>query len=304
MIKLLDIFFATRPMLQFAIWSVYLVSLHFHHLSTGETFGLYNLLVMVLISSLFSGAVYLNQLYDYQSDLENNKLGFLQKNFLTRRTLANGFIFFSIIPLIIIVFFSLPIFWIFAQLIVFGYIYSAPPLRLKDRPLSGLLTNSWVHGVLVSLTAIVAFDMYEMSQVNWGSPLYFFLTVAATHILTTIPDRKGDESTGKKTIAVALSRAVSLLIALVLVLISVIVAYHNNHAPLVYISLFASIMIMGCLFINSESLILASAKIPLLLLTLLAANYYPFYFLFVVALLFTTRIYYLKRFGIIYPKLA
>jgi hypothetical protein len=46
----------------------------------------------------------------------------------------------------------------------------------------------------------------------------------------------------------------------------------------------------------------AAAKLPLLLLTLLAGFFYPGYFLFVVALLFGTRIYYRRRFHIAYPR--
>ena len=51
-------------------------------------------------------------------------------------------------------------------------------------------------------------------------------------------------------------------------------------------------------------LVLLAAKLPVLLLTLLAGCYYPIYPAFIVALKIVYRIYYWRRFGVVYPVLT
>ena len=115
---------------------------------------------------------------------------------------------------------------------------------------------------------------------------------------------KGDERTGSKTIAMMLKRTGSLSIALLFMLSAVFLAFKSGYEILAYLAVLTSVLILAAIFIKSERIILLIAKLPPLLLTLLAGYFYPVYLLFIVALLFTMRIYYRKRFGIIYPKLA
>jgi len=82
--KLLDLFFAARPMLHLPIWSIYLVSLFYHHQLSHEHFGWANVGLFIGLSLLASGAYFLNQIYDYDSDRINRKLGFLHLGFLTK----------------------------------------------------------------------------------------------------------------------------------------------------------------------------------------------------------------------------
>lgn len=299
----LDLFFAARPMLQLPIWTVYLVSLHYHHLKTGESFVLADLLMMAGISLLFTGAVYLNQVYDYESDSINAKLGFLQKGYLTQRQLQNGFLIVSLLPLIAAPFISIFVLFLFAQFVVLAYTYSAPPLRLKDRAIPGLIANGYAHGTLVAMAVLPNLDIHNVGLIGWDVPAYFFLTVGAVYILTTIPDCDGDAATGKKTLAVVIGRGGSLVVAVVLLVTSVLVAYASRQAELVYLSLFAIMLVLAALFLRNDASVRLAAKAPLFALTLLAGYYYWGYILFVVALILATRAYYFKRFGVIYPEM-
>jgi 4-hydroxybenzoate polyprenyltransferase len=304
MIRILDFFFAARPLLQLPIWTVYLIALHYHHELSGETFGWSDLLTMAGINLIFTGAAYLNQVYDYESDRLNNKVGFLQRGWLSQKQLLIAFTVVSIIPMIIGPLISLFTFFVFAQLLVLSYTYSAPPLRLKDRPIGGLVANGYGHGLLVAIAVMPDITLHNAGLLGWDNPLYFFLSVGAIYIVTTIPDRAGDKATGKQTLAVALGRTWALLLALVLMVLSAVVAYASTYAALVYLSIFASFLILGALMIRTEASIRFVAKMPLLLLTLIAGYHYPIYLLFVVALFVATRAYYHRRFGIIYPELA
>ncbi len=302
--RILDFFFASRPLLHLPIWSVYLVALHFHDELSGEGFGWTDLVVMAGISLLFSGAAYLNQVFDFESDRINNKLGFLQQGFISQPQMLAAFVVVSLPPMAVAPLFSMATLFIFAQFLLLAYLYSAPPFRLKDRPILGLFANSWAHGFLVAMAVMPDISIHNAGLLGWDSPLYFFLTVAAVHTLTTIPDREGDRATGKTTIGVVLGRGWSLAVALVFVGLSVWVAWYSGFAPLVYLSLASMFPILAAMIIRIDSTVLFAAKAPILALTFMAGYFFPLYFVFVVALLFGCRIYYLKRFNMIYPKLA
>jgi 4-hydroxybenzoate polyprenyltransferase len=215
-----------------------------------------------------------------------------------------GFVIVSIVPMTYAPFVSPITMFIFAQFLFLAYTYSAPPLRLKDRPIGGLLANGWGHGFLVAIAVMPGINIHNAGLLGWDNPFYFFLTVGAIYILTTVPDRAGDAATGKRTLAVWLGRTGALLVAIGLLALSVLIAYRNGFAPLVYLSLFAIFLALAALLLRSEAAIRFAAKVPLLLLTLLAGYFYWGYLLFVVALLIGTRAYYSRRFGIVYPELA
>jgi len=99
-------------------------------------------------------------------------------------------------------------------------------------------------------------------------------------------------------------RRPALIVGLVLMLLSVLVAYHSGYLVLAILSALGSLLIIPAIFSRSEKPVLLAAKLPILLLTLLAGYFFPIYFLFIVALLIATRIYYRKRFDVIYPRLA
>ncbi|MCP4685197.1 MAG: UbiA family prenyltransferase [bacterium] len=301
--KLLDFVFAARPMLQLPIWTVYLVALHYHHQLSGGSFDWNDLAIMACISLLASGAAYLNQVFDYESDLINKKLGFLQNGLLKFKQLQVGFIIACVIPLFVAPMFSQFTFFLFAQLVFLSFVYSAPPLRLKDRAFWGLIANAWSYGFLVALAIMPEITIHNGGLLGWDNPLYFFLAVAATHILTTIPDREGDAATNKKTIAVVLNRRSALLIALALLLLAVWLAYRSDFVELALLALIAAALVLVAVFIKSDRPVLLAAKMPLLLLTCLAGYFFPVYVVFVVALLIACRIYYRQRFGVVYPRL-
>ena len=302
--KILDYFFAARPLLQLPIWTVYLVSLHYSRESSMGRFGWPDLLIMLGISLLFTGAAYLNQVYDIESDRINRKVGFLQRGFLRPSQLTTGFAVVSIIPMAIAPFVSLLTLIIFAQFLLLSYFYSAPPLRLKDRPIGGLFANAYGHGLLVAIAVAFNLGLSDLDRLRWDIPVYFFLTVAAAHCLTTIPDRGGDAASGKHTLAVVLPRHGVLLVALILIAFSVVVALLRDYELLASLSIVAGVLALAALFLRIDAAVRFAAKMPLLLLTLVAGYFYPVYLAFVVALLIATRAYYLKRFGVVYPELA
>ncbi len=302
--RLLDYFFAARPFLHLPIWSVYLVSLHYYQQCNEFKFGLWSLGVMICLSLMASGAYYVNQIYDYESDAINDKLGFLQQEYTNVQVFMALYILFSVVGALFSALVSKLMLVIFLQGLVFAWLYSAPPFRLKDRPLAGLLANSYCFGFLIPLTVYPPIGLYHYLQNHFLWPCYFFLTVASVHIMTTLPDREGDRAAGKRTIAVVMSRSTLKSLALLLMTAAAAVAWMGGYAVLFYLAMFSCFPLLACLLIDYTRLELLTAKLPLLLLTLVAGFYYPVYLLFIVALTITSRAYYRRRFKKVYPELA
>jgi 4-hydroxybenzoate polyprenyltransferase len=302
--KALDFIFAARPLLHLPIWSVYLVSRQYHSQLSGAPFSWFDLSCLTCLSLLFAGAAYVNQVYDERSDRINDKLGFLQRGFVTSAQLWKGFVIVSVLPLAVAPFMSLVALLVFAQLFILSYTYSAPPLRLKDRPVGGLLANAWSIGFLVSVAVSAKLGLDDVAAMNWRLPCYFFCSVAGTYALTTIADRAGDAATGKRTLAVDYGRGITLAIAAFLFAGAALIAYTDENLVLMYLAMIAFALTIAAASHGSEASVLLAAKLPILLLALPAAWHYPGYAVFVVALLAGTRVYYRRRFGVTYPRLS
>jgi len=303
-LKATDLFFAARPMLHIPVWSIYLVCLHYHHQLSGERFDRWDPLMLICLSLMTAGSYWWNQVYDFESDRANDKLGFLQQGLLNRTQLTAAFLVSSLVGLAVTPLYSVLIFAIFAQAFFLSFAYSAPPLRLKDRPMWGLFANAWGLGFLVPFCVMPELTVHNAGLLGWDDPIYFFLAVASIYSLTTVPDVAGDAITGKRTIAVVFGKRVALIVALALVLLSALVAYRSGFILLCLLSMLSGLLVMAAFALGSDRVTLAAAKMPILLLTLLAAYFYPMYLLFIIVLVAATRIYYARRFNMSYPRLA
>ena len=161
-------------MLQVPIWTVYLVSLLYHNRLSGHVFDWVDLLNMAGISLIFSAASYLNQIHDFDSDLINKKVGFLQRGLLRENSLSMLVVPLAIVALAISAFISFYLLFIYAQFVYLAFTYSVPPLRLKDRPLGGLLANAYGHGLLVTMSVLPNMTVHNAGELGWDSPFYFF----------------------------------------------------------------------------------------------------------------------------------
>ncbi len=298
-VKILDFFFAARPMLHLPIWSVYLVS--FHEAFPETAVAGQPLLILAALSLAGAGSYYLNQIFDYRSDFINQKLGFLQRGYIRRLDMIIAYLLSTSTALAIGYFSGDMAARVIILLCLLGFSYSAPPLRLKDRPVGGLLANAIGFGLLIPM--VVPLELPEFTWERMLVPGYFFLTVAAVYLLTVIPDREGDILDGKNTLAAIFGDRVLIGIALLLLVLSSIDAYLLDHIMLMGISFASIVLFLIAFVINREPLILLACKLPIFLLSLLAGYYYPAYLGFIIVLLIVTRLYYRRRFGIIYPRL-
>lgn len=301
--RLLDLLFAARPLLHLPVWSICLVALHHHHLLSNDRFALADLGILGLLSLAAASAYYINQVYDQQTDRHNRKLGFLQRGFLSERTLMLGFLCTGLAAVGLSLLYSYLLFFIVLQAFALGYFYSAPPLRLKDRPLWGIWANAYGIGWLVPFTVMPQINQHNAGLLGWDNPFYFFFAVAGLTSLTTVPDRPGDLLAGKRTLAVMLGERNVALCALLCFGTAAFIAWRSGFPPLQWIAVLATIMSLAVIIRPASLLVHLAIKLPVLALTGLAIWWYPWYGLFLVVLIVGTRLYYARRFATVYPRL-
>jgi 4-hydroxybenzoate polyprenyltransferase len=298
-VKIIDFIFAARPMLLLPTWSIYLVTVRLikGQGNFDDSIGL----ILIGITLITIGAYFINQIYDFESDRQNKKLGILQRGLIQKSEMMAAYIATSVLPLLLGFIIDFKIGLLMIIMILLGYIYSAPPFRLKDRPISGLLANAVAYGVLVPL-AVPEF----ISDINISrAPIIFcfYSMVAAAYLLTIIPDREGDRKSGKSTLATLLSNRPIIISAIIFLVVALYSALLLNNIFLIIICIISIVLFIIALIINRNKIILFACKFPILLLSLLAGYYFPTYLVFLLVLLIMTRLYYNKRFGIVYPRL-
>ncbi|PKK82647.1 MAG: hypothetical protein CVT49_12605 [candidate division Zixibacteria bacterium HGW-Zixibacteria-1] len=296
--KVIDFIFAARPMLLLPVWSIYLLAFKLRY--PYQAWEDSNTLALVSLTLISAGAYYINQIFDYDSDLINQKIGFLQKDIISRSQMMAAYLSVSVVSVIAAFCSDFMTVLIIILIGLLGLAYSASPLRLKDRPIGGLLANVIAYGILVPLTAVtdIGGDIHLIYII-----FYFCLLVAAGYLLTIIPDREGDQQTGKMTLAAGLSDRQIIMSGLALVITSLLMAFLIFNAFLVAVSTVSICLFVIALLTPDEKAILFTCKLPILLVSLLAGYYFPAYLVFMLVLLVMTRLYYKKRFGIIYPRI-
>jgi len=299
-VKAVDFVFAARPMLLLPVWSIYLVTYHFTN--SPAHFDLRAFMILTAISLIMVGCHYINQIYDFQSDLINNKIGFLQKEFISKSEMVAGYLAVTMLGLTISIFQDFRFFVLAISMVISGYFYSAPPLRLKDRPLWGLLANGIGYGFLL----ILALPIYPDSNLLLLISLmvYFFLTVSAIYLLTIIIDRDGDKAARKNTLAVRFSDRNLIAFGSLMAMAASVIAGLLGLILLMALSALSAVLFFFALAKPQMPVLFFTCKFPILLLSLLAGYYYPVYLVFMLVLIICCRLYYRKRFGIIYPRVA
>jgi len=306
--KVLDLFFFGRPMLVIPVWTVYL---HFQAVVTRDDFfsrclpDSQSIVTLIVLTLAAKGAYVLNQIYDVETDRLNNKLFFLPQGLISLTPACLYYGFLSLAGLAITFFFLNDLLWMISSLIVLGIFYSVPLIRLKDRPFAGLLANSIGFGIIVPLMAVPSHQ--EAVFFNWDYivlALPYFLAIIVVHILTTVPDREGDASVDKKTIAVLIGQKGSVRLAFFMAAAAAIMSLVLFNMEMALVTVVTLIILAISILTSYRSqFILIACKLPILLLSLLAACHYPAYLVLLVLTIVLTRVYYKKRFGLLYPRL-
>ena len=299
-VKIFDLLFFGRPMLVIPIWTVYL---HFVAFSFTDSYinlkiDIQSIIHLIFLTLIFKGSYVINQIFDIESDRQNDKLYFLPRGLISIKT---AWVYFAILSgsgLVIAYLQNILSATLAAAIVLLGILYSIPGIKLKDRPTSGMLANAVAYGILVPLVALTG----RYSPENGLAMIPYFLAIASGYILTTIPDISGDAATGKKTVAVVLGEKAALWLGLLAGLATMASSILTENWELAGVSGITLIIVVVLLLSFNNRLLLLACKLPILLLTLFAGIHFPAYLIILLLTTALTRFYYKKRFDVIYPQ--
>ncbi len=317
LIRALDFLFFCRPLLLIPVWTVFLflydisfpeISLLGVHFVGGElsTFQLVNL---VFLSGLVAAGYIINQIYDRDGDKINGKLGFLEPP--VSLSVTGAWVLYVVLAVGALSFASSHVSLLapYGAALLAGVLYSAPFVRGKDRPWAGLLLNAVPYSVIV-WWAVVAEDRgaLEVFKDVGAEEMFVLISLALAfagiYLITTVPDHLGDKESGKRTVAVSYGGKAALRGALG-ALVGAGVFGALAESPALYLTaLLAVVLVIFALRSGDSSHVLLAAKAPILVLSGFECYAHPMYGVFLLALLVLTRVYYKRRFGIVYPQLA
>ncbi len=311
--KALDYIFLLRPVLFYPVWTVFLAGvLSVQGASQGYGWPQFKLRApdgdwgnfwWALVSySLLMGTVFiLNQLTDIGSDKQNSKLFLIADGHISTKTAVwEGFI---ILVLSLLISVKTSVWFVsvwFFSLLILGVAYSLPPFLWKDRPIEGLMANLF-GGLLTFFAGWLSIGNPSGAMVFRSLPYSF--AVGSVYFLTTILDADGDLHSHKITFAVRYGKQATIRMAILFDSIAVILGFLARDW-IIFIPALVSYFLFVFLIFKSDDLWLnRMTRLPILLLTLMVAFYFPIYFIGIFGIFFFSKWYYHVRFGLDYPSL-
>jgi 4-hydroxybenzoate polyprenyltransferase len=300
MLKYLDYLFLIRPVLMPPVWTILLLG----HRRSSQLFGENNLPGLgILLVTFLVGAVYvLNQIFDIESDRQNQKLFFLARGYISKRSAISEMILLNLISVIPAFLISQELGFLFILGMIFGILYSTPPVSLKNRPIGGLMLNAFAHG---NLAFLIGWSMnYSLSMRSLLFSLPYMFAVGAIYLNTTIPDIEGDRRAGKITLAVRWGKERVIILSSFLVAVAMVLSFLVKDIPFLIASALSFPFFIFSAFSKKEREIILATKVSILLLSIAAGIFYTWYFVILIFGFVGTRLYYKARFNLDYPTLV
>ena len=295
--RLVDFFFALRPMVLIPAWSFFIVGFG---LARDDDRAAFPVARFVLLSLVLVATYLINQVVDYESDRINGKGLFLQRGIFSRRLYVGvaatcvalalaGAVGRSLSPGLI------------AASAALGVAYSVPPVRLVARPGWDLVANGLGYGCIALLLGA---GESASTSAPWVARLAAgFLAVAAVFLHTTILDLEGDRSTWKRTSGVALGAVRTRNVAAWAATGGALSAWWAESTLLFVACAGLAVACLGAAvlsrWVSSRSVCVGGTAA----FAGAAGVVQPVFLIAIVALTLLTRLYYKRRFALAYPAL-
>lgn len=257
------------------------------------------ILTVLAATLLYAGVYLLNQIFDLETDRINNKLFFISEGYVNLNSAIWITAVCSVISLILSFYLSLTLGVIFSSILILSICYSVPGISLKNKPWPGLLANGLGFGVLNFLLG-----WSINSKLSWEAILFsipYFLAVCAIFLNTTLLDVEGDKRANKITLGIKWGMKKISVVSFALILATLISAIFLKDMPMITTSAVA--LILSFKMMNSKKIkdVVLTNKISILILSIWAGYFYPWYLAFLILGLVGTKIYYKYRFQMNYP---
>ena len=239
MIKLIDAFFLTRPLLLIPVWGFSVFGFYRGLLSQGHKWNYgfrfdRQTLIFFLWMAVFSLSVasfyVLNQIADVEVDKENKGLPLLAKGKVGIKTAWACAIVCAAVSVIAPLYHHPVLSVCSVSALLTGIVYSFRPFYFSGRCFLDFISNAAGYGI-IAFGAGWYFSGAHFAGFTFAeSAIPYFLLMCAGSISSTLPDYDGDGKCGKKTTAVTIGRCASHIMAMFIlasaVLISIMLKDH------------------------------------------------------------------------------
>ena len=282
------------------VWAILLLG----HRRSSQFSGESNLpgLALLLVTFLVGAVYILNQIFDIESDRLNQKLFFLAKGYVSKRSAISEMILLNLISVIPAFLISWELGLLFSLGMIFGIIYSTPPFSFKNKPIGSLILNAFAHGNMAFLGGWAM--NYSLSTKSLLFSLPYMFAVAAIYLNTTIPDMEGDRRAGKITMSVRWGKERAIVFSSFLVAVAIFLSFLVKDIPFLIASSLSFPFFILSAFTKKERQIILATKVSILLLSIAAGIFYPWYFAVLILGFIGTRLYYKARFNLDYPTVV
>lgn len=296
-ILLIDALFLLRPSILIPCWTVFIIG---NFQKNGLDFGPPFFFGIGGFTLLMGGVYILNQIFDRESDRINKKLFLLSLGIFPIWLAVFELAICWIIGVYLALRVSSQFFTIYLIAWILGILYTIPPLKLKAKPFLDLVANMAGYGVLTFLLGAVVRKGFNTGLLIWALPYAF--AVGGVFVNTTIVDIEGDKRAGEKTTAIMIGPVAARYLSFILVATGVILALINQD-NLALIAFIPSLPFFILAIIKSKRRFdILSFRLPPFILSAVAGIVYPPYLLFLAFIILMMRIYYRKRFGLVFPS--
>jgi 4-hydroxybenzoate polyprenyltransferase len=264
-------------------------------------------IIFLCITSVCSSSFILNQICDQESDTVNKKLFLVGKYIaIDKSKIISNYLFIAgnFILLIINWYAAIITFFIY---LIWGILYSSSPYKWKSRPLLGWLANSIVGvllfvlgwGLVMENNLSAPLIPFDLSMIFLLAP--YALSFSSVALLTTLPDLKGDRSSGDRTFPIVFGKGLTLIISLLFIMAAFILALENLD-PIASTSIIVSIpfFLFAC-FRRQDKDILRAIRYPIFILNFFVLSIYPLLFFPIAITFYISKYYYWHRFNLHYP---
>ncbi|MDP8288730.1 MAG: UbiA family prenyltransferase [Candidatus Electryonea clarkiae] len=262
----------------------------------------YGLLTVSGLTMLMAAVYLLNQIRDIENDRINNKLFFLSDEIITKK---NVFIYFSVLTVSGVLCLILSSNWslslsVAGILIVTGGMYNLGKTALKNRAWGSIIITALGGAGLLVIGWFLAVRGFPLDWLELGA---YTCAFTATGLMTMIPDRKGDELTGKITFSVKYGKLLTARVGSILCMSAVVIAIIQEIQPLIIAASCSLPFFFWASVVADNRAVNLAVKISIFALSVaIAVLNYPLYLIAMIIYFPVARIYYKKRFKITYPS--
>jgi 4-hydroxybenzoate polyprenyltransferase len=303
--KIADLVFLIRPPLLCASATFFFAGALSAARHAGGIYALSRIMEVLPNLGLFglvvAAAFVLNQIFDVESDRANKKAFLMPMGAVTRRqgVLVFAAVIASAVGLSFL--FDRGVRYMAWLGLILGFLYSAPPVRLKGKAVLDMVANVAGFGV-------VGFAMGWLAYAGMGMPLWirsspYALAMAGIFLNTCIPDEAGDRLAGDRTSCVVFGRSAVARWALILTAAAAAVGILTGEM-LCVLAVAASLPALVAVSAEPDpaSSVVASQLAARSLLVLVCVKA-PVFAVITVAVYVASRAYYRRRFGVGYPRM-